>query len=151
MCLYEYHWILLFRISVYGYEFVLRLKISFSALTLLVGWQEGHPAWLSVWSEVQMICMWSSWFHCHPIISCSSKIQNGLHFWCRLTLVVLEKRPLNGCNTSSSSLRYMFDSSWYACMLSSTVVVPLLFVFWFCEHHTNSFLPYWWSRPSRMY
>jgi len=36
---------------------------TFSALTLLVGWQEGHPAckklsggvlvWLSVWSEVQ--------------------------------------------------------------------------------------------------
>jgi len=39
---------------------------AFSALTLLVGWQEGHPAckklsggvlaWLSVWSEVQT-CM----------------------------------------------------------------------------------------------
>jgi len=37
--------------------------VAFSALTLLVGWQEGHPAckklsggvlvWLSVWSEVQ--------------------------------------------------------------------------------------------------
>jgi len=37
--------------------------LAFSALTLLVGWQEGHPAckklsgevlaWLSVWSEVQ--------------------------------------------------------------------------------------------------
>jgi len=37
--------------------------IPFSALTLLVGWQEGHPAckktewwvlaWLSLWSEVQ--------------------------------------------------------------------------------------------------
>jgi len=37
--------------------------IAFSTLTLLVGWQEGHPAckklsggvmvWLSVWSEVQ--------------------------------------------------------------------------------------------------
>jgi len=37
---------------------------AFSALTLLVGWQEGHPAckklsgevlaWLSVWSEVQL-------------------------------------------------------------------------------------------------
>jgi len=26
--------------------------------------------WLSVWSEVQMICIWSSWCHCHPIISC---------------------------------------------------------------------------------
>ena len=39
------------------------------ALTLLVGWQEGHPAcknlssevlaWLSVWSEVQT-CIWPS-------------------------------------------------------------------------------------------
>jgi len=43
--------------------------IAFSALTLLVGQQEGHPAckklsggvlvWLSVWSEVQT-CIWSS-------------------------------------------------------------------------------------------
>ena len=30
-----------------------------------------------------------------PIISCFSKIQNGLPFWCQLTEVVLEKRPLN--------------------------------------------------------
>ena len=36
-----------------------RLHNAFSALTLLVGWQEGHPAccgvlaWLSVWSKVQ--------------------------------------------------------------------------------------------------
>jgi len=38
-------------------------EVAFSALTLLVGWQEGHPAckklsggvlaWLFVWSEVQ--------------------------------------------------------------------------------------------------
>jgi len=42
-------------------------------------------AWLSVWSKVQMICIWSSWCHCHPIISCSSKIQNSLPLWCRLT------------------------------------------------------------------
>jgi len=44
-------------------------KKSFSALTLLVGRQEGHPAckklsggvlaWLSVWSEVQT-CIWPS-------------------------------------------------------------------------------------------
>ena len=44
-------------------------SIDFSALTLLVGWQEGHPAckktsggvlaWLSVWSEVQT-CIWPS-------------------------------------------------------------------------------------------
>ena len=43
---------------------------AFSALTLLVGRQEEHPAckklsdevlvWLSVWSEVQIVCIWSS-------------------------------------------------------------------------------------------
>jgi len=47
--------------------------MSFSALTLLVGWQEGHPAcknsggmlaWLSVWGEVQT-CIWPSSCHCH--------------------------------------------------------------------------------------
>jgi len=47
----------------------LSFPIAFSALTLLVGRQEGHPAckkesggvlvWLSVWSEVQT-CMWPS-------------------------------------------------------------------------------------------
>jgi len=25
---------------------------------------------LSVWSEVEMTCTWSSWCHCHPIICC---------------------------------------------------------------------------------
>ena len=43
------------------------MKHSFSALTLLVGWQEGHPACekqsggvlVSVWSEVQT-CIWPS-------------------------------------------------------------------------------------------
>jgi len=49
---------------------------------------------VSVCSEKQMICIWSSWCHCHHIISCSSKIENGLPFWRRLTQVVLEKRTL---------------------------------------------------------
>jgi len=30
-------------------------------------------ALLSVWSEVQMTCIWSGWCHCHPIISASVK------------------------------------------------------------------------------
>jgi len=66
-------------------------------------------AWLSVWSKVQMVCIWSSWCHCHCIISCSSKIQNGLPFWCRLTQCVLEKRRLNGCSSSSSSSSSIFQ------------------------------------------
>jgi len=35
-------------------------------------------AWLSVYSEVQMICTWSSWCHCHPINSGFIKVQIGL-------------------------------------------------------------------------
>jgi len=58
-----------------------------------------------------MICIWSSWCHCHPIISYSSKIQIGLPFWCQLTQVVLEKRPLNGCSSSNSLTRYWFKDS----------------------------------------
>ena len=33
---------------------------------------------LSVWSEVLMICIWSSWCPCHPIISCFTTNQIGL-------------------------------------------------------------------------
>ena len=51
-------------------------SLAFSALTLLVGRQEEHPddhtntssevlVWLSVWSEMQIFCVWSSWCHCH--------------------------------------------------------------------------------------
>ena len=32
-----------------------------------------------------------------PIISCFIEIENGLHFYCWLTMVVLEKRLLNEC------------------------------------------------------
>jgi len=52
------------------------LYTTFNALTLLVGWQEGHPAckkmsggmlaWLYVCVKVQ-ICIWPSWCHCHSL------------------------------------------------------------------------------------
>ena len=52
------------------------IVIAFSVLTLLVGRQKDHPAcknlsdevlvWLSVWSKVQTVCIWSSWCHCIP-------------------------------------------------------------------------------------
>jgi len=57
-------------------------SFAFSALTLLVGRQEGHPAckklsagvlaWLSVWSEVQT-CIRPSWCHCHSLSLASVK------------------------------------------------------------------------------
>ena len=83
------------------------LYFAFSALTLLVGRQEGHPAckklsggvlaWLSVWSEVQT-CIWPSGFHCHSLSPASVKSRLVLSFWYRLTRVVPDKGPLlNGC------------------------------------------------------
>jgi len=49
--------------SAYLYSFITSI-----ALTLLVRCQEEHPTrvWLSVWSEVQIVCIWSSWCHCIP-------------------------------------------------------------------------------------
>jgi len=57
-----------------------RINFAFCALTLWAWRQEKHLAckklsnkvleWLSVWSEVQMICIWSSGCYYHPIISC---------------------------------------------------------------------------------
>jgi len=62
----------------------------FSASMLLVGCQEKHPyctklsddvlVWLSVWSEVKMICIRSTWYQCHPIISCFIKTQTDFTF-----------------------------------------------------------------------
>ena len=85
--------------------FILFIYPAFSALTLLVGWQEGHPACkklsggvlagLSVWSEVQT-CTWPSWCHCHSPSLASVKSRLVLPFWYRPTRVVLEKGPLNG-------------------------------------------------------
>jgi len=62
---------------------------AFSALTLLVGWQEGHPApkklsgmvlaWLSVCSEMQTY-IWPSWCHFHSLSLASVKYRLFLPF-----------------------------------------------------------------------
>ena len=51
-----------------------------------------------------------------PIISCFIKIQNGLPFWCRLTQVDLEKRLLNGCSCSSSTVVVVVASCHLPCI-----------------------------------
>ena len=59
---------------------------AFSALTLLVGRQEGHPAcktvvgcWHGYLSGARCWCTWPSWCHCHSL-SRFSKIQIGFTF-----------------------------------------------------------------------
>jgi len=109
---------------------------AFSALKLLVGRQEGHPAckklsggmlvWLSVCSEVQT-CTRPSWCHCHSLSLASVKSRLVLPFWYRLIWVVPEKGPLNGCvyiqrdimckhdiiiNIQSAHISYMPSRPW---------------------------------------
>jgi len=102
----------LLRLSVTNKHGILLLLLllcftyAFNALTLLVGRQEGHPAckklsggvlsWLSAWSEVQT-CIWPSGCHCHSLSFASVKSSLVLPFWYRLTWVVPDKGPLNGC------------------------------------------------------
>jgi len=74
------------------------LAIAFSALTLLVGWQEGHPAckklsgrmlaWLSGWgADLHMVQQMPL-----PLtVYCSSKSRLVLTFWYLLTRVVPDK------------------------------------------------------------
>ena len=107
---------------------------TFSALTLLVGRQEGHPAckklsggvlsWLSVWSEVQT-CIWPNWCHCHSLSLASVKSRLVLPLWYRLTWVVPEKWPLNGCvcvsysgNRKRSSASKLAGTSGTLCMVA---------------------------------
>jgi len=81
-------------------------SFSFSALMLLLGQQEGHPAckklsggvlaWLCVWSEVQT-CIQPSRCHCHSLSLAPVKSRLVLPFWYRLTRVVPDKGPFNGC------------------------------------------------------
>jgi len=78
-----------------------------SALTLLVGRQEGHSdcknwvmrCWCGYLSGVT--CKWVTFGPADATATPSSlvllKSRLVLLFWCRLTQVVLKKRPLNGC------------------------------------------------------
>ena len=69
------------------------MQFFFSAGILLSGLV---LAWLSVWSAVQT-CMWPSWCHCHSLTLASVKSRLVWPFWYRLTRVVPDQGPLNGC------------------------------------------------------
>jgi len=98
-------------------------SVAFSALTLLVGRQEGHPAckklscgvlvWLSVWSEVQT-CIWPSWCHCHSLSIASLKSRLVLPFCYRLTWVVVDKGRLNVCVCVCVCVRVCWYNSFCA-------------------------------------
>ena len=81
-------------------------RFAFSALTLLVGWQEWHPACkkLEWWGAGLVICLErDADFHTAQLmplpltVSCFSKIQIGFTFLVLAHLGSPGQRPLNGC------------------------------------------------------
>jgi len=100
--------------------------IAFSALTLSVGHHEEHLAckklsdkvlaWLSVWIEMQMICIWSSWCHCHPVINCFIKIRICL------TFLVLAYPGFPGKEAIKQASACLSSKSFMCCFPDSSIL-----------------------------
>ena len=82
---------------------VIMMEFAFSASTLLVGRQEGHPAckkleqWgagMVIWLEQDADLHMAQLMPLPLTVACFSKIQIGLPFWYWLTWVVPEKRAV---------------------------------------------------------
>jgi len=80
------------------YECIANL-VAFSAVTPLVGRQEGHPACKKTerWGAGMVICLQLGADHCHSLSLASVKSRLALPFWYWLTRVVMDKGLLNGC------------------------------------------------------
>jgi len=78
-----------------------------------------------------MICIWSSWCHCHATISCFIKIQNGSPFWCWLTQIVVVKGSLSECCVWCVMAN---DDSHYVKLSFSETITPHLCFNAVCIH-----------------
>ena len=69
--------------------------------------------WCGYPSAARWFCIWSSWCHCHPDISCFIKIQIGLTFWCRLTRLSWKEaiKRVTVCNKLLSLLSLLSNRS----------------------------------------
>jgi len=90
----------------YGELIITGFLLPFSALMLLVGWQEGHRKDIrpECWGAGTDICLGRGVdLHMAQLMplpltdSCSSKSRLVSLFWYRLTWVISDKGPLNGC------------------------------------------------------
>jgi len=94
--------------------------LAFSALTLLVGRQEGHPACKKTewWGAGVVICLeLGADLHMAQLmplpltVSCLSESRLVLPFWYRLTRAVPEKGPLNGCVCAIFKYKFITESA----------------------------------------
>ena len=115
-------------IIIFEFAAYIWLLFAFSALTLLVGWQEGHPACKKTewWGAGVVICL-DRGADLHtaqlmPLSLASVKSRLVLPFWYRLTWVVLDKGPLNGCMyVCTGWLKIKYPTGEYAISLKPMV------------------------------
>ena len=91
-----------------------------------------------VWSEIQIVCILSSWCHCHSktpssLVSCKSRLVLPF-LWYWLTQVVLERRPLNGC---SGRLQSAIAEVHYSLSYVATLPCSLLLMTCFADNNVS--------------
>jgi len=72
-------------------------------------------------------CIWPSWCHYHSLSLAPVKSRLVLLFWYRLTQVVLEKRPLNGCS-SSHHIWMLHKRPCFICFVTVSIAFWLAFL-----------------------
>jgi len=133
-----------------GYQTCIILScIAFSALTLVVGRQEERPVcknwvlrcWCGYLSGASADCLHLvQLMPLHPktpssLASFESRLV--LPFWCWLTQVVLENRPLNGYSSGSSSIIFVMWLDW--------LILERVVCSWMPFYHFQGF-----SKPAKL-
>ena len=123
-------------------------EIAFSVLMLLVGRQEGHPACKKPWAvgwwhdyvERGAACIYPCrWCRCQSLSLASVKSRLVLPFWYRLTRVVQDNGPLNGCMCSEKVKRLVASVLPSICLCSIFWANwPLTLSFCLCLAHDRS-------------
>ena len=88
--------------------------------------------WLSVWSEVQIVCIWSAGASAipkpHHLFSFKSRLV--LPFWYQLTHIVLERRPFNWCNVAVVVFKIPENCLELLCSVFTVHFTPCVVVSW---------------------
>jgi len=107
---------------------------SGASLTLLVGRQEGHPAyknwavgcWRGYLSGARCrLASLPSRFHCHSLSLASVKSRLVLPFWYQLTRVVPDKELLNGCVGGAAQFCASTPGAESSSYASASVTTPV--------------------------
>ena len=104
-------------------------------------------------SKVQMICMWSSWRHCHAVISSFTKIHNDLTFLVLAYPACYRKQTTKRLSDWLNAHEWGTGTSWVvSCFTgeeSSRIVWKREYVDLITQHHDQSTYSTWIAATTR--